>query len=202
MKTQMNEKWQEKSSLKKKGRFFLLLFSYLSFFQYLDAATINCHENEIIVESDSLKSFNNNVAKIYVTGGAQLSDVKNTINSPVIIIIKKSEKKQASLKKTKLKRKVVEKRKIKKNTQKQTYKFYYTNSQDKEFIFFSRGLDKAVVTTTHQIKLFLIDNFFILSIVLLWSLYLMPFFREKILFTQSTGQNFQRPPPYFSMQLF
>ncbi|GAA4160367.1 hypothetical protein GCM10022217_24280 [Chryseobacterium ginsenosidimutans] len=202
MKTQMNEKGKERSSLAKRGRFFLFVISVVLFFQPLHAMVPDHPGNEKIAESDSLKSFDDNIAKIYVTGDAQISDIENVITSPVIIV-KNSEHKQV-LKKEKLKNKVVAEKNAKKNTQSQTStsKFYYTNPQDKKFNYFVVGSDRAVVTTTQQIKLFSINKFLILSLVFLWSLYLIPFFKENIFFIQFSGKNFQRPPPYFSAQLF
>lgn len=205
----MVEKYNGRSSLATRGRFFLVLISILSCSQSLKATFPDESENEKIVEADSIKLFNDlkedNTAKIYVTGDAQLTDLGNTITSPIIII--KDNKKEISKKKQKekLKNNIAEtKETVKKSAKKQppTTKTYFSDPKDKEFNHFDVGLDKAVVTTTHQLKSFSINKLFIYSFVLLVSIYLVCFFKENTFFISIIGQNFQRPPPYFSTQLF
>ncbi|GAA5096265.1 hypothetical protein GCM10023210_29800 [Chryseobacterium ginsengisoli] len=181
----------------------------VSFFQPLNANVPDDHENEKTVEADSLRTFNNvqddNVAKIYVTGGAQFTNLDNSITTP-IVIIKIDTKKEISKKKEKEKShsNTKDKKSTKKSVQKSPSvpQFYFTNPHDKEFTHFDVGLDKAVVTTTQQLKLFSINKFFVLNLMLFVSIYLVCFFKENTFFISLIGKNFQRPPPYFSIQLF
>lgn len=205
----MNERFKGRSSLATRGRFFLILISIFSWSELFCAIVPDDHENKKESMSDSLKLFNssgqNSPAQIYVIGGAQLTDLENTISSPVVVIVKDNKDEISKKKpKDKTQKKPEAKKSIKKIIHKQEpiSNFYFTNPQDKEFNHFDVGLDRAVITTTHQIKLFSMNKLFILSFVLFMSIYLMCFFRENTFFISLIGKNFQRPPPYSSRQLF
>ncbi|GAA5091049.1 hypothetical protein GCM10023210_17930 [Chryseobacterium ginsengisoli] len=209
MKTRMSEKFKERSSLATRGRFFLFFISVISWCEPLNATVPDNISTEKIVEADSLKLFNDvqedNVVKIYVTDDAQFTNLDNSITTP-IVIVKIDTKKEISKKKEKerVKSNAESKKSTKKSVQKSPSvpQFYFTNPHDKEFAHFDVGLDKAVVTTTQQLKLFSINKFFVLNLMLFVSIYLVCFFKENTFFISLIGKNFQRPPPYFSIQLF
>ncbi|MFC5871155.1 hypothetical protein [Chryseobacterium arachidis] len=205
MKTQMNGKFKERSSLATRGRFFLFFFSFVSICQFSNAAVPEDTKEEVILEDDSLQNFTNDQPAMYVTGDAQLTDPEKIITGPIIIL---KEKNKNDISKKKEKEKVKVKQEIKKTHKRPVQKkvsishLYFNNPQDKEYAHFDVGLDKAVVTTTHQIKLFSVNTILILNLVLFVSIYLVCFFKENTFFIPFLGKNFQRPPPHFSIQLF
>lgn len=209
MKTRMSEKFKERSSLATKGRFFLFFISVISWCEPLNATIPDNIATEKIIEADSLRLVNDiqedNTVKIYVTDDAQFINLDNLTTTP-IVIVKIDTKKEISKKnkKEKVKSSTKDKRIIKKSVQKSPsiHQFYFTNPQDKEFTHFDVGLGKAVVTTTQQLKLFSVNKLFVLNLILFVTIYLVCFFKENTFFISIIGKNFQRPPPYFSIQLF
>ena len=161
MKTQVNEKRRERSSLLSKGRFLLVLILIFSWGGFLKAAIVN-PENETIevskIKKDPEKVLKNNEsqnnsAKIYVTGGAQIYISGDVITSQVIIINKQ---KPTSHKKVKTrKNKVTDKGNTKKIIQKQVIKpelYINQNQKDQSYDFETRP-DKAGFVSTNQIVL-------------------------------------------------
>lgn len=216
---------QRRSSRSITGRFSFFIFYVFSFFPLLHASVTSNIDSRIVLNIEPGKEMMNpsgddkntgkqnpsetdkaDKAVIYITGGAELSDAEHAIQ-PDVIIITDYEKKHTVHKKNKekVKAKPAESKGVK-HQKPETYptaSFYFANPQDREFHHFDSGPDKMAVTTHHQIKVISVDRMFILSIMLLMSIFIMCLYEAGTFFMPFAGKNFQRPPPacFFSTYL-